>query len=104
MQILGYGQQDTQPVAVANVQRIQATAKLVSLQSGYSSGFNLQLSSNAGKPHRGGLCFGDSGGPVLYGTTVLAVNSFVINLNCAGAGFSYRVDQPHILSWIQTFL
>jgi hypothetical protein len=97
--IVGYGIQDTQPVQVAEVRRLQATVKLVSLQSGYSQGFNLQLSSNPGQPHQGGLCFGDSGGPVLYGT-----NSFVINGNCAGAGFSYRIDQPEILSWIESFL
>jgi hypothetical protein len=102
--IVGYGQQDVRPVAVANVQRIAAKAKLISLQSGYSQGFNLHLSSNAGKAHRGGLCFGDSGGPVLHGTTIMAVNSFVINANCAGAGFSYRIDQPHVLSWINSFL
>jgi hypothetical protein len=45
-----------------------------------------------------------SGGPVLYGSTVVAVNSFVINTNCAGAGFSYRVDQTAILSWINSYL
>jgi Trypsin len=102
--IVGYGVQDVKPVQVANVQRIAAKAMLISTQSGYSGGFNLQLSSNNGGPHRGGLCFGDSGGPVLYGSTVLAVNSFVINSNCAGAGYSYRVDQTGILAWIHSFL
>jgi Trypsin len=102
--IVGYGVQDVRPVQVAEVRRLQATVKLVSLQRGYSQGFNLHVSSNPGQPHQGGLCFGDSGGPVLYGTTILAVNSFVINENCAGAGFSYRIDQPQFLSWIKTFL
>ncbi|HKH29223.1 MAG TPA: trypsin-like serine protease [Sphingomicrobium sp.] len=103
-EIVGYGIQDTQPAQVADVRRLKATVKLISLQSGYSAGFNLQLSSNMGQPHQGGLCFGDSGGPVLYGTTILAVNSFVINENCAGAGYSYRIDQPEILAWIEGFL
>lgn len=102
--IVGYGVQDVQPVQVAEVRRLQATVQLIGLSSSYSQGFNLQLSSNPGQPHEGGLCFGDSGGSVLYGTTILAVNSFVINNNCAGSGFSYRIDQPQILSWIESFL
>jgi len=102
--IVGYGIQDTKPVQVADVIRLKAQAKLIGTSSAYSTGFNLQLSSNNGGPHQGGLCFGDSGGPVLYGSTVVAVNSFVINTNCAGAGFSYRVDQASILSWINSYL
>jgi hypothetical protein len=50
----------------------------------------------------GGTCFGDSGGPdLLRGEDiVLAVNSYVNNANCAGIGYSTRVDIPEVLNWI----
>ena len=54
----------------------------------------------------GGTCFGDSGGPDLLGgtDTVLAVNSYVTNINCSGVGYSARVDVPAVLAWIRTFM
>jgi hypothetical protein len=54
----------------------------------------------------GGTCFGDSGGPDLIGgtDTVIAVNSFVTNVNCTGVGYDTRVDRPERLAWIMGFL
>jgi hypothetical protein len=99
-ELVGYGVQDVRPVEVFTLERFQAEAKLVNATSGYSGGYNLHLSSNNGVPHRGGLCFGDSGGPVLSGDVVYGVNSFVKNINCAGSGFSYRVDIEPVHTWI----
>jgi hypothetical protein len=55
---------------------------------------------------KGGTCFGDSGGPDLLGgtDTVLAVNSFVTNVNCSGVGYDTRVDVQDRLDWINSFL
>jgi hypothetical protein len=99
-ELVGYGDEDVRPVEVFNGERMRAEAKLVNAKSGFSGGFNLHLSSNNGRPHRGGLCFGDSGGPVLLGDVVYAVNSFVANRNCTGSGYSYRVDLDPVHAWI----
>jgi hypothetical protein len=55
---------------------------------------------------KGGICFGDSGGPDLVGGTDIgvAVNSYVTNLNCSGVTSSSRIDIPEVLSWIRRFL
>lgn len=84
-------------------QRMYAPAELVSGNFVHSSEF-LRLSLNAGGGS-GGLCFGDSGGPDLLGgtDTVLGVNSYVTNVNCAGVGYSQRVDIPDVLAWIRSF-
>jgi hypothetical protein len=84
--------------------RLYAPTQLVSGNFVHSAEF-MRLSMNPGRG-KGGLCFGDSGGPnLLTGTdTVLAVNSYVTNVNCAGVGYSARVDIPEVLAWIEGFL
>lgn len=63
----------------------------------------IKLTANPAQG-KGGICFGDSGGPdILSGTnTVLAVNSYVTNGNCAGVTYSQRVDLPEILAFINS--
>jgi hypothetical protein len=88
-------------------ERLMAEATLVNLRSAWNAGFNLQTSGNgAGK---GGTCNGDSGGPVFLGefesNLIVGVTSFGIgNLLCQGTDFAYRIDQPEVLAWIQSFL
>ncbi|HET7009743.1 MAG TPA: hypothetical protein VFI11_03115 [Anaerolineales bacterium] len=84
--------------------RYYAPSELVSGNFVHSSEF-IKLALNPGGGS-GGLCFGDSGGPDLLGSTdtVLAVNSYVTSYNCTGVGYSSRVDIPDVLSWIQSFM
>lgn len=81
-------------------QRFYAPSALVSGKFVHASEF-LRLAMNPGGG-TGGLCFGDSGGPDLKGGTdiVLAVNSYVTNVNCSGVGYSSRVDIQEVLDWI----
>ena len=65
----------------------------------------IGVSMNAAQG-KGGLCWGDSGGPNLLGQsdTVLAVTSYTTNYNCRGVGYSSRVDKPAVLEWIAGFM
>jgi hypothetical protein len=106
--LVGYGVQELQhdpgggpPYWTGFGQRLYAPSELVSGKFVHSAEF-MKLSLNPGGG-KGGLCFGDSGGPdLLAGTdTVLAVNSYVTNINCSGVGYSSRVDIEEILDWIE---
>ncbi len=84
--------------------RMYAPSELVSGAFVHSAEY-MRLALNPGGGS-GGTCFGDSGGPDLLGgtRTVLAVNSYVTNVNCSGVGYSARVDVPEVLAWINDFL
>ncbi|HEX9669227.1 MAG TPA: trypsin-like serine protease [Thermoanaerobaculia bacterium] len=104
--IVGYGLQAVIPSLMADLERRQGIPMLVELNSANTGGFNIHLSGNPGSHAPGGACFGDSGGPSLIGTSnvVAGVGSFVLNQNCVGAGFYYRVDTEHAQDFIDGFL
>lgn len=107
--LVGYGVQEKivgggPPIWAGLRVRLFAPSELVSGKFVHGDQF-MRLALNPGGG-TGGTCFGDSGGPDLLGGTniVLAVNSYVTNFNCAGVGYSARVDTPDVLAWINTFL
>ncbi|MEP7132240.1 MAG: trypsin-like serine protease [Acidobacteriota bacterium] len=107
--IVGYGVQGFihgggKPEQVFLFTRYFAPSVLIQSNNRQSVEF-IKLSANPSQG-KGGVCFGDSGGPdILSGTnTILAVNSYVTNGNCAGVTYSQRVDLPEILEFIQNFL
>jgi hypothetical protein len=107
--LVGYGVQlqerGTPPHPwVGNKVRLYAFSELVSGKFVHSDEF-IKIALNPGGGS-GGICFGDSGGPNLLRdtNTVLAVNSYGANYNCAGVGYSSRVDIPEVLDWIASLI
>lgn len=102
--ISGYGVSDNWPAnkpPLSFRERLRATSKLQNLRNVWTAGFNIQLSSGQGND-RGGICSGDSGGPVLWDDTdiVAGITSFGKHDQCLGNGYAYRVDQEALIDWI----
>jgi secreted trypsin-like serine protease len=65
----------------------------------------IKISANPSKG-KGGVCFGDSGGPNLYGENnlLIAINSFNNNINCSGVTYSNRLDLEYAIDFISNFM
>ncbi len=116
LQVIGYGVQT--PITPKNngvenswIGTISCNSARSQLVSGNFAGSDkyLKLSANPSQG-KGGVAFGDSGGPVMYQTddessmTVLAINAYVTNSNCAGVTFHTRIDTAPVLKWIYEYL
>jgi hypothetical protein len=108
---VGYGLEESSPHgSLGGDTRMKANVSLVSTEGAYGAGKGtaVKWSSNEGKPHTGGTCFGDSGGPTFptvegMERVVLTVTSFGIDVNCSSGGGGYRLDQPDDLNFLATF-
>ena len=105
-EVVGYGLQSVKPSLSQFRNRLKAWVQLVNLSSSLTDGYNIQTTNAQGKgTGGGGTCFGDSGGAIFTEDgQIVAVNSFVLNENCSGASFGYRVDTADVQAWINSFL
>lgn len=51
-----------------------------------------------------GVCFGDSGGPLFYGDTVVALNTWTFSYRCSGPNLEYRVDSAPAQEFLDAYL
>lgn len=84
-----------------------AESMLVNLRSALTDGYNIQTSGHPGEGRGdGGICFGDSGGPLLLNDsdTVVGIVSFAMDPICRGVAYHTRVDTEDSLDFIESFL
>ncbi|MCB0193444.1 MAG: trypsin-like serine protease [Anaerolineae bacterium] len=107
--IVGYGVQefvigDGPPTRGSAFTRFFSTVDLIKNEEANSDAF-IKISANPAK-EKGSVCYIDSGGPDLLEDTdtVLAVNSYANDNYCKSVSYSYRVDTPEALKFIEQFL
>ena len=103
--VVGYGLQGLiRPFAADDYARYQGDTRLIELKSTTNGGQSAKFSNNPGNVS-GGSCFGDSGGPVFYGSTsmVVAIVSFG-NTPCIGVDYQFRMDTNVALNFVRPFI
>jgi secreted trypsin-like serine protease len=105
--LVGYGVQDFargggQPQPVTDFARYFAPATLLAGSEAFTQRDALTVSSTPGQD-QGGVCFGDSGSPVLRGGTdiILGLVSHGASPLCASVSYAYRIDNAAALAFIQ---
>ena len=51
-----------------------------------------------------GVCFGDSGGPLFHGDTIVALNTWTFSYRCDGPNLEYRVDSAPAQAFLAAYL
>jgi trypsin len=101
---VGYGIQQFKPVVIQDKIRMFATPAIAPLNLKSAGDFIVATTSRAN--NGGGICFGDSGGPMLLPGTdqITAVVSLLQTRVCKGFDYSYRIDTPEARRFIESFL
>jgi secreted trypsin-like serine protease len=107
--VVGYGLQSVVPELQADLVRHRGEVQLIDVNgtAGIPAGTSASFTNNPGQGNgSGGICFGDSGGPIFHGESnvIAAVTSYGLNANCAGTGGGYRVDTVGDQEFINKFL
>ncbi len=108
---VGYGLQFTNPArTLADLDRRLATVQIITGDNLFGGGSVFDTDDEyvlfTNNASSGGVCFGDSGGPIFWADTniVAAVTSAVVSQTCAGTGAGYRVDAADDLNWLANYL
>ena len=102
--VVGYGLQGfIRPFYGDAYERYQGQVKLIELNSTFNAGMSAKFTNNPGTG--GGSCFGDSGGPIFYGSsnTVVSVVSWGIT-PCIGVDYNFRVDTTVAQEFLRQYI
>lgn len=103
---VGYGLQGVlQPFFSAERVRHMGEVRLIETKSTFAGGHTAKFTNNPGKGNgSGGVCFGDSGGPVFNSADeIVAITAWGIT-PCIGVDYQFRIDTALAQDFIDGFV